>query len=155
MKEIPLTRGLFAIVDDEDFEEINKHKWFAQRYSKSSYLCYAARRESITFRLILMHRQIMKTPKGMDCDHINHNTLDNQKSNLRNCTHKENLMNTKVHFDNKLGEKGITLTSSNTYQVRLYKDGKSIYNKKFKTLDEAKKARDKITEIHHGSFANK
>lgn len=151
MKQIPLTKGQFAIVDDEDFEELSKHKWYAQRGGP---FYYAARRNWKTGELLLMHRVVMQTPKGMVCDHINHNTLDNRKHNLRNCLHKENLLNTYAHKDNSLGIKCISLTSSNTYCVRLSIKGKIVFRKKFKTLGEAIRARDEQFKIYHGIFTN-
>ena len=90
MKLIKLTRGKFAQVDDEDFEFLNQWKW--QCDSKG----YATRNPWNAGR-IYMHRLLAKTPKRKFTDHIDSNTLNNQKSNLRVVTHHQNNMNrTKV-----------------------------------------------------------
>lgn len=81
VKIIPLTEGFYAYVDAADFEELNQYRWYA-------FNGYAARHEK--HERIYMHRQIMKPPKGMVVDHINHNHYDNTRTNLRNVTHREN-----------------------------------------------------------------
>ena len=87
-KLIPLTQCKFAIVDADDYERLSLHKWYAHR---SRNMIYAGRQSDRC--CISMHRVIMNAPKGMVCDHINHNGLDNRKCNLRVCTVKENSYN--------------------------------------------------------------
>lgn len=87
-RRIPLTQGKFALVDADDFGGLSKHKWCAMR---AKHTWYACRREA--GRTILMHRVIMKTPKGMVVDHKDRNGLDNRKANLRNCTWAQNNRN--------------------------------------------------------------
>jgi hypothetical protein len=92
MKEISLTQGLFTQVDDENYDFLNQWRWHARVHK---YTSYAAR--SITKNgketVIHMHRLIMDTPNNLEVDHINFNGLDNRKSNLRNVTHSENILN--------------------------------------------------------------
>ena len=98
MKIIPLTRGQYAIVDDEDYEELAKHKWRAN-YSKGNQCFYAERslkREGKIRRTDTMHRVIMKANPGEEVDHQNHNTLDNRKENLRITTHQTNQKNIRM-----------------------------------------------------------
>jgi len=94
VKQIPLTQGKYAIVDDEDFVILNQHKWNAVQY-KGNKTWYAKRNQRVNGRqrTVLMHRQVMSAPPGLSVDHINHNGLDNRKSNLRICSHKENMFN--------------------------------------------------------------
>lgn len=80
---IQLTHDKMALVDPEDFAELNKHTWEAQ---KSAHLWYAVRRElrgGKVFR-IRMHREVAKTPPGMVPHHKNGNGLDNRRINLEN-----------------------------------------------------------------------
>lgn len=80
---IKLTDGYTAIVDPEDFEDLNKYYWRAIR----SHNCiYAMRRTERGGRVwhIRMHRQIAETPRNMVCHHKNHKSLDNRKQNLEN-----------------------------------------------------------------------
>lgn len=152
MKKIPLTRGLFAIVDDEDYEKvIALGKWQAQiNISVNSY--YAI--HSVWNGNIRMHRFIMNTPSNMVCDHINGNTLDNRKSNLRNCTQAENKRNTPTSKNNKLNEKGIYKTNTGSFEVRIRRNWKTVYRKSFKNLEDAIKARDEQYLLFDGEFVN-
>ena len=88
MKLIRLTQGQEAMVDDEDFERVNKHNWYAL---KTTYGYRAAR--EVKGGHVLMHRFIMNPKENEVVDHRNHITLDNQKHNLRNCTEQQNVHN--------------------------------------------------------------
>jgi len=94
MKKISLTRGQVAFVDDEYFEELSSFKWTAL-WSKTNKAFYAFRTEHKDGKriTIMMHRQIINPPDGFQVDHINHNTLDNQKDNLRTVTNRQNSQN--------------------------------------------------------------
>ena len=95
MKEIQLTQGKVAIVDDEDYPELLKYKWCAYKGGNTFYAARASPRDPITHKssLILMHAVIAGTPKGMETDHINGNGLDNRRENLRVATRRENMQN--------------------------------------------------------------
>ena len=128
-------------VDDEDYEEMNKHLWhcdkdkYARRNSKTS-----ENRGNVT---VSMHREIMNPPKEMVVDHRNHKTFDNRKENLRICTHKENQWNKKVCIKNTSGVVG----------VYWYK--KNIHLGYFHDLDDAIKARREAEIKYYGEFQNK
>ena len=93
MKLIPLSGGFFAKVDDEDYEYLSGWVW----YRGSSKYGYAfGYPKNATKNRNYMHRLIMKaTHYKQYVDHINHDTLDNQKSNLRICTPTQNNANRK------------------------------------------------------------
>ena len=91
MKEIILTQGKVALVDDEDYEMINKFKWFFHTGYASTNITEKGRQ-----RTIKMHRYILNAQKGFMVDHINHNTIDNRKENLRISTNQQNLFNQKI-----------------------------------------------------------
>lgn len=153
MKKIPLTQGQYALVDDEDLERANQFKWQAvwEKKTKSFYAVMVTARPNR--KTIQMSRFIMQTPENLLCDHINHDTLDNQKSNLRNCTPSQNRMNQKSR-NTKTGMKCIYPTSHNHYQVRIWLNYKIVYRKNFETLEEALSVRDQELKKHHGEFAN-
>jgi len=155
MKKIELTQGQYALVDDWNYDYLIQWKW---RAVQSGGLYYAVRGEKILIiqKRIWMARVIANTPNNMECDHINHNTLDNQEHNLRNVTHSQNMMNKRVQSNNTLGEKGITFYNYNGYKsyiVQVHKDGKCVYRKTFKTLEDAKQARNQAIEKYHREFS--
>ena len=90
VRYIPLTKGKFAIVDAADYERLNRYKWCAMKGGAKLYACRTTGR-----RTILMHRFLMNPPKGMVVDHIDGNGLNNRRSNLRICTHQQNMCNTR------------------------------------------------------------
>ena len=102
MKEIQLTQGRVALVDDDDYEYINSMKWFAHVDKRSKSLNYACRTvrvgKKIT-RIFMHHLVIGKPQKGLVTDHIDGNGLNNQKQNLRLVTHRINMQNN--HKPNK------------------------------------------------------
>lgn len=152
MKTINLTQGQVALVDDWHYEELNQHKWQA-KWSKNTQSFYAMHNEGWPFQqTILMHRVVANTPKGLQCDHQNHNTLDNQEHNLRNVTHSQNQMNSRVQSNNTLGERCIC-PHQNGYRVQVRKGGEIVFRKNFPTLDEAIIARDEALKKYHGDFA--
>lgn len=151
MKEIQLTQGQVALVDDEDFEYLNQWRWCI-RWSKNTQSYYAMRTEYKPFqKTIYMHRVIVNTPKGLECDHINHDTLDNQKHNLRNITHSQNMMNRRTQSNNKLGVKGVFKYGS-VFRAQVRKDGKIVFDKTFTALGDAIVAHDDAIKKYHGEF---
>jgi hypothetical protein len=92
MKEIPLTRGFFVQVDDEDFERLNTHRWYASITYNRVYASRDTKKDGVRIRE-KMHRIIMNAPSELEVDHINGNGLDNRKENLRLVTHRQNHQN--------------------------------------------------------------
>lgn len=90
VKQIELTRGKYALVDDDDFDALNQYLWF---FYPQGYAARQDKRNGDKRILIHMHRVVMNAPDNMQVDHINGDTLDNRKSNLRLCTHAENVIN--------------------------------------------------------------
>ena len=91
MKQIELTQGKFALVDDDDFEELNQYNWCFSHGYAVRYVTVSVKRTTQG-----MHRLVTNCATDMDVDHINHDRLDNQKANLRVCSTSENCHNQKV-----------------------------------------------------------
>jgi hypothetical protein len=101
-KEINLTHGKVAIVDEDDYEKLNKYKWSANEL----YALRFSRKEG-GGKTIFMHKVILGSLAGMEVDHINRDGFDNRKCNLRICTHSQNEANKGLRRDNTSGERGI------------------------------------------------
>jgi hypothetical protein len=93
MKQIPLTRGKIAFVDDADFEWLNQWKWYASKDRKGKF--YARRKVHVMGKKITvqMHREILDPGPGVMTDHRDGSGLNNQRHNLRTCNHQQNNMN--------------------------------------------------------------
>jgi hypothetical protein len=85
MREIGLNKGLVTMVDDSDYDYLGQFRWFA-KLDRHTYYVYRRHKG----HQIAMHREIMQTPKGLQVDHRDWNGLNNQRSNLRNCTPNDN-----------------------------------------------------------------
>jgi hypothetical protein len=155
MKEIPLTKGFVALVDDNYFEELSKYKWCAN--IKRAGLTYAVRRSVDRLGKIStvgMHRQIMDPPFGKQVDHINRNTLDNRRENLRLASQTENTWNMGKQKRNTTGFKGVWFDKAlGKYRAGLSNGNKTIHIGCFESAFDAAKAYDKKALELRGDFA--
>jgi hypothetical protein len=108
MKKIRLNKGKCALVSDEDYERVNKYKWYLHSAGYAISQEYSKR----TYKTRYMHRFIMNPPKGFQVDHKNRNKLDNRRSNLRVCTPKQNMNWLYDFYERKGLRKGYTLDRS-------------------------------------------
>jgi hypothetical protein len=145
-KSIPLSRGLFALVDDEDYDFLMQWKWYA--YPKSRTF-YAGR----ILDSALMHRVITSAESGKVVDHRNNNGLDNQRQNLRVCTQAENARNTRPHKNNSSGYKGVTWHKGmGKWQAFITVGKQHIVLGYFVKPEDAALARDEAVKKHQGEF---
>ncbi len=85
---IPLTHGMVAIVDLDDFERLKKYTWHARKSFSRFYAMRKVVHDGKEF-WIRMHREVMHTPQGQITHHKNRRTMDNRKSNLENMIGKD------------------------------------------------------------------
>lgn len=162
MKEIPLTRGYVAIVDDCDYDYLMQWKWYA-----SSHL-YAvrktSRKKSIDGRQkeIKMHRVVMELAgfniDRYKVDHKNGETLLNVRSNLRVATNSQNIASSHKPIRNKTGFLGVSkrtdrLKGKYIYSAAIKFDGKDYKLGYFATPEEAAQAYNEAAIRFFGEFA--
>jgi len=154
MKEIRLTQGYLTLVDDEDFEYLSQWKWYAIRTGRNM---YATRNESsLQKKTIYMHREIIgNIENGFGVDHIDHNSLNNQRSNLRVASRAENLRNSRSGIGSSSKYIGVSFYKMyRKWRAQIMVNGKNKHIGYFESEIDAAKARDKSAIIHHKDFAN-
>jgi hypothetical protein len=147
--KIMLTRNKFCTIDDDDYELCSKYKWHCLG-TNDKYL-YSARTEN--GKTILMHREILNCPNHLCVDHINGNTLDNRKENLRICTKAENNRNCKARSDKKENTPRGIYKRMYGYESSIRVDKKRIYIGHFKDIKTAILKRNEMMIKYHGKFA--
>lgn len=153
-KQIPLTQGKFAVVDDQDYEWLSQWKW---HYSHSRNTGYAVRWEKAgkgKQAKIRMHRVILRAPDDALVDHIDGDGLNNQRSNLRLCSLIDNARNSSGAKGSTSVYKGVSWDKqSKGWRSTIYADGKTHHLGIY--LDEvfAAKVYDLAAKAHHSDFA--
>ena len=141
------THGTFDILySKEDEVIIQGHTWSIQKRRNKFYVATSIKGPDGKHRLKSLHSMIAGTPEGMETDHINGDTLDNRRQNLRVCTNSENQMNRGKPKNNTSGLKGVSFhKSTKKYQAYIYRDGRQIHLGVFDILEEAGRVRDAAT----------
>lgn len=150
MREITLTRGLVAMVDDEDYDHLMQKKWFAKpNVSRATgevltHYAYSGHRSRH------MHREILGVQGGQHVDHVDGNGLNNTRANLRICTKAQNGQNRRPW--SACGYRGVT-PNKKGWSATIEANGVRYRLGTFPTPEEAAEAYNaKATELH-GEFA--
>lgn len=149
---IPLPHDRYALVSKDDLALAHSHKWHASKSNSKDYV-----RAKTPEGNISMHRVITGAPEGMLVDHINGDGLDNRRSNLRVCTHSENLRNRKgVTSLNTSGFLGVSRNKGTMrkWEAMVVRNGRKEYRARFFCPIEAAIARDIAAIEIHGEFAS-
>ncbi len=157
IRHIPLTQGQYAIVDASDYEDLSRHLWCARKHPTTGYF-YAARNLPRTpgtraQKSVMMHRQLMGDAAPA-VDHVNHNTLDNRRCNLRPCTISQNGGNRRRGLNNTSGYKGVCFAKdTGKWQAMIGIHGKQVYLGQFSTPELAHGAYLRAASNAFGAFA--
>lgn len=148
-REIPLTQGLVAIVDDEDFAALSQFKWRARPAGMTA---YAVRSEYPSNKTIRMHRQIIGCDGSVD--HINGDGLDNRRCNLREATHQQNMRNRRKTPGCSSRHKGVYwMKSKQKWYARIKGNGANRGLGLFSNEDDAARAYNTAAKAEFGVFA--
>ncbi len=165
MKEIQLSQGKIALVDDEDYDFLMGIPWHWGTHNRSGYALHTYRKENGKQTKIAMHTVIAAIIYDWNytgIDHKNGNRLDNRKENLRVCTAQQNNANRKTHKNNKLGLKNITwVEKKQWWEITIYSGGGIVEGKRrnkrafwgwSRNLTEAVQLRNEKTKEIHGEY---
>lgn len=145
--------NIITFVDDKDYPALNRHKWHAHPNRNT---VYVQRRESAKCgrKMVMMHREILNAPQGIDVDHRDNNGLNNTRDNLRLCTNAQNQMNKRMRTDNTSGFRGVSWSKvGKKWMAGLRVNGKHVYLGYFFCIVKAAQAYDRGARKYFGEFA--
>ncbi len=154
MKQIPLTQGQVALVNDVDYKYLNQWKWCYNQ----GYVVRNSRKSKTKRTIILMHRIIAERMslniKGKDIDHIDMNTLNNRRSNIRIATRSQNQSNRNKQQNNTSGYKGVGWKKQiNKWQAYIAINRHQFHLGYFTSKIQAAKAYNEAAIKYFGPFA--
>jgi hypothetical protein len=139
-----------VLISKCDYERISVLKWRPHYGSKRQYFVHSIAKPR---QELMLHRFIMNATKGTVIDHINGNTLDNRRENLRVCSHSENMKNSKKRSNGKCPYKGVYFNKHvNKWNPQIKVDGKRISLGYYLSAEEARNAYNEASRKYHGEF---
>ena len=148
MKIIQVKGSSGAIVDDDDFENLNKWTW---RLNERGYVV-SRRYRNGKYHNDRLHRIIANAPPHLQVDHINRNKLDNRKMNLRLCNNSQNNRNRHTSKPGESPYKGVS-RNGKKWMSKIRTDFGRVYLGVYDTQEKAAEAYDRAAVLYHGEFA--
>jgi|HubBroStandDraft_1064217.scaffolds.fasta_scaffold107247_3 hypothetical protein len=153
---VQLSKGYSTMLDLDDLHLIGTGPWYSRTNTTGK--VYAAQSKRGTPQ-IQMHRLIIGTgwhDFAGGSDHINGDSLDNRRENLRAATPHQNNVNIEKGKLNKLGFRGVhrsAKAAEKQFYARVGVNGEYFYSGHYETPEEAARAYDRLAAEHHGEFA--
>jgi hypothetical protein len=155
-RRIRMSGPRYAIVDPADYKRLKRYEWITKKGINSFYvLRYVERGKGNKETIVYLHQEILKVPKGMVIDHINHDGMDNRRANIRPATRSQNLCNSRRRLGTKSSKyKGVSWKKQTCkWAARIGIDKREIHLGCFKNEIDAAKAYDEAAKKYHGEFA--
>jgi len=157
VKTIPLSRDLYACVDDDDFCWLSQWKWCAVAAQRTHYAMRYASAPSGEKRGVLMHRLILAPPSGLWVDHIDCDGLNNQRANLRPVDPRQSAMNRRPQLGGTSAFKGVWRDNSprnrKPWRAAIRLGGRLLYLGRFMDEAAAAAAYAEAADTHFGEYA--
>lgn len=157
MKEIPLTQGKVALVDDEFFEALSQFKWCAHKKYKTFYACRNVKVADGHIVTRYMHHEVFalaRLPIPDEIDHRDRDGLNNQLRNLRSATNTEQMRNRGKQLNNSSGYIGVSWSKSREkWESKIQINRSTVHLGRFDDPFSAAWVRDEFVKKHHGEFA--
>ena len=151
MKEIQLAKGGVAMVDDADFPQLSRYRWYLHPAG------YAIRFEASngSMRSYYMHRDVTGAPSGHEVDHVNRDKLDNRRENLRLCSRSQNNVNVvRASYPNSTGFRGVFyIEARGQWCAQIWANGRHLKLGRWRSPEDAARAYDSAARELHGEFA--
>lgn len=145
--------GLFALIDPDDVEIVSEYRWHPVTGFAGAIYASSTNRLGVTCPKIQMHRLVMGvTDVSVFVDHRDHDGLNNQKSNLRKATARQNQRNRRASGEASR-YKGVWLSGGKAWYAEIKGDHKRYRLGPYRSEEDAAKVYDEYARLLHGEFA--